>query len=79
LQRGEYGHYLLTYYMVTVGSSCLWLMGQDDLPTERWNSVLLLVAGDSGIGQTPTLGHGDMSSRAVEFERALMVLEIAGE
>jgi len=23
LQRGEYGHYLLTYYMVTVGSSCL--------------------------------------------------------
>jgi len=40
---------------------------------------LLLVAGDSGIGQTPTLGHGDMSSRAVEFERALMVLEIAGE
>ena len=43
-----------------------------------------LVEGDSGIWRTPTLGDSDTSSRAVEFilmylERALMVLEIAGE
>jgi len=38
----------------------------------------------SGIWQTPTLDDSEMSSRAVEsiliyLERALMVLEIAGE
>jgi len=45
---------------------------------------LPLVARDSGIWQTPTLGDSDMSSRAVGFiliylERAHMVLEIAGK
>jgi len=50
----------------------------------RRNSVLPLVARDSGIWQTPTLDDSDMSSRTVGFiliylERALMVLEIASE
>jgi len=45
---------------------------------------LPLVARDSGIWQTPTLGDSDMSSWVVGFiliylERAHVVLEIAGE